>query len=171
MAIIGRLLLRLIVVALGAAVAIYFGTVASCIANWGRFAALINLPPDSHLIVDIVMAAFMAFVLVHVVSIMLGPALIGIAVAETFAIRSWIFHALNGALSSWVGWVTLGRGRAFSEFYDNSMAILATGLVAGFVYWLIAGWNAGIVKPAAPAISPPAPGDARGDARGDAISR
>jgi hypothetical protein len=103
-----------------------------------------------------IMYAMMAFILVHVVSIMLAPALIGIAIAETFAIRSWIFHALNGALSSWVGWVTLGRGREFSEFYDNALAILATGLVAGFVYWLIAGWNAGVIKPA-PA---PVPGGA-----------
>jgi hypothetical protein len=153
MHLIGRLLLRLIVVSLGAVFAIYFGTWASCIANWGRFAAMINLPPESNVIVDMIMSAFMAFILVHVVSIMLAPALIGIAVAETFAVRSWIFHALNGALSSWVGWVTIGRGREFSEFYDNALAILATGLVAGFVYWLIAGWNAGVIKPA-PATVP-----------------
>jgi hypothetical protein len=148
MYLVGRLLLRLIVVSLGAAFAIYFGTMASCLANWGRFVALIGIPPDSHVIVEMIMYAMMAFVLVHVVSIMLAPALIGIAIAETFAIRSWIYHALNGALSSWVGWVTLGRGREFSEFYDNALAILATGLVAGFVYWLIAGWNAGVIKPA-----------------------
>jgi hypothetical protein len=156
MHLVGRLLLRLIVVSLGAAVAIYFGTMASCIANWDRFAALINLPPDSHVIVNTIMGAFMAFILVHVVAIMLAPALIGIAIAETFTIRSWIFHALNGALSSWVGWVTIGRGRELSEFYDNALAILATGLVAGFVYWLIAGWNAGVIKPArAPVPQPP----------------
>jgi len=154
MALIGRLLLRLVVVSLGAAVAIYFGTLASCIANWGRFVALIGIPPDSHAIVDIILAAVMAFIMSQAVFMMLAPALIGIAIAETFAIRSWIFHALNGALSIWVGWVTLGRGREFSEFYDNALAILATGLVAGFVYWLIAGWNAGVMKPAAPAISP-----------------
>jgi len=154
MALIGRLLLRLVVVSLGAAVAIYFGTLASCIANWGRFVALIGIPPDSHAIVDIILAAVMAFIMSQAVFMMLAPALIGIAIAETFAIRSCIFHALNGALSIWVGWVTLGRGREFSEFYDNALAILATGLVAGFVYWLIAGWNAGVMKPAAPGIPP-----------------
>jgi hypothetical protein len=157
MGFIGRLLLRLIVVSLGAAVAIYFATVVSCIANWTRFTTIIDLPPDSHIAITLVVGAVMAFVLSQAVFMMLAPALIGIAIAETFAIRSWIFHALNGGLSIWVGWVTLGRGREFSEFYDNTLAILATGLVAGFVYWLIAGWNAGVMKPVSPPV-PPSPG-------------
>jgi hypothetical protein len=159
MALIGRLILRLIVVSLGAFTAIYLGTAVACIANWARFIALLGLPPDNPTVVNIIIGVIMAFVLSYATLIMLLPATIGIAIAETFTIRSWMFHTLNGGLSIWVGWVTLGRGRNFDEFYDNPMAIVATGLSAGFVYWLIAGWNAGVMKPA-PAAAPPAPGAA-----------
>jgi len=155
MAVIGRLILRLIVVSLGAFVAIYVGSAVACVANWNRFLTLHDVPPDSHIAIRIIIAVVMAFVLSYATLIMLTPATIGIAIAETFTIRSWIFHTLNGGISIWVGWVTLGRGRDFSEFYDNPLAIVATGLSAGFVYWLIAGWNAGVVKPA-PAAAPPA---------------
>ena len=34
---------------------------------------------------------------------------VGILISEAFAIRSWIFHALNGAISAWVGWQTVRR--------------------------------------------------------------
>ena len=32
------------------------------------------------------------------------PGSVGILISEAFAIRSWIFHALNGAISGWIGW-------------------------------------------------------------------
>jgi hypothetical protein len=157
MALIGRLLLRLIVVSLGAFVAIYVGSVVACVANWNRLGAVfLDAPPDSHVAVQIIFAVVMSFILSYATLIMLMPAAIGIAIAETFTIRSWIFHALNGGISIWVGWVLLARGRDFAELYDNPLAIVATGLSAGLAYWLIAGWNAGVIKPAAPVV-PAAP--------------
>src|SRR5213075_299056 len=32
------------------------------------------------------------------------PSSVGILISEAFAIRSWIFHALNGAIAGWIGW-------------------------------------------------------------------
>ena len=36
------------------------------------------------------------------------PASIGILISEAFAIRSWIFHVLNGVVSAWLGWQFYG---------------------------------------------------------------
>ena len=44
----------------------------------------------------------MLFILLF--SVMWLPGAIGILISEAFAIRSWIFHALNGAVSAWIGW-------------------------------------------------------------------
>src|SRR5262249_35026663 len=160
MALIGRLILRLIVVSLGACVAIYLGSVVACVANWDRFIDVLGMakaevPAGAHVFVNIVLGAVMAFIVSYATLIMLMPAAIGIAVAETFTVRSWIFHTLNGGISIWIGWVLLGRGRDFAELYENPRAIVATGLTAGLVYWLIAGWNAGVMKPE---VVPPASG-------------
>ena len=46
--------------------------------------------------------------LVMLLSMMWLPAAIGILISEAFAIRSWIFHALNGAVSAWIGWSLFG---------------------------------------------------------------
>ena len=43
------------------------------------------------------------------------------------------------------------------ELHDRPLPLLAAGLGAGFVYWAIAGWNAGIMKPA-PAVPTAAAG-------------
>ena len=161
MAIIGRLLLRLIVVSIGAAVAIVAGIAVACVANWKGFLAMAGIPPDSHVAAELVLAGAMVFILIRATFVMLMPAVIGILVAETFAIRSWIFHALNGAVSIWVGWgAAMGDARVRSEFYDDPLTILATGLAAGFVYWVIAGSSAGVMKPARASPSGPAPGAA-----------
>jgi len=161
MAIINRLLLRLIVVSLGTAVAIIAGIAVACFANWKGFIDMAGIPPDSHVAAELVLAGAMVFILIRATFVMLMPAVIGILVAETFAIRSWIFHALNGAVSIWVGWgAAMGDARVRSEFYDDPLTILATGLAAGFVYWVIAGSSAGVMKPARASPSGPAPGAA-----------
>jgi len=161
MAIISRLLLRLIVVSIGTAVAIVAGIMVACAANWNGFVAMAGIPPDSEGTAKLVLFGAMVFILIRATFVMLMPAVIGILVAETFAVRSWIFHALNGAVSIWVGWgAAMGDARVRSEFYDDPVTILATGLAAGFVYWVIAGSSAGVMKPARASPSGPAPGAA-----------
>jgi len=67
--------------------------------------------------------------------------------AETFALRSWMFHAGNGAVSAWIGWNLFGYMDNTRVPLNGPAAVLAAGLAGGFAYWAIAGWNAGFWKP------------------------
>jgi hypothetical protein len=93
---------------------------------------------------------------------MMLPAAIGILISEALAIRSWIFHAANGAISAWIGQVTMVEMHAPYDFYNAPLIVIGAGIAAGFVYWAVAGWSAGFWKPvftwretsAAPPIAP-----------------
>ena len=76
-----------------------------------------------------------------------APALAGVFIAETFAIRSWMFHVGNGALSALLGWTLTRDLRDQHHFFSNPTILVAAGIAAGFAYWLIAGWTAGFWKP------------------------
>ena len=88
---------------------------------------------------------------------------IGILISEAFAIRSWIFHAGNGAVSAWIGWSLFGYVDDTRIPLNEPLAVLAAGLAGGLAYWAVAGWSAGFWKPvfrdpsggAAGAASPP----------------
>jgi zinc transporter ZupT len=76
------------------------------------------------------------------------PALLVIVLAEAFAIRTVIYYALAGAAVaaflylSFRGFDTLAlRVNGFARRELEIMA--AAGIFAGFVYWIIAGRNAG----------------------------
>jgi len=92
------------------------------------------------------------------------PAAIGILLAETFALRSWMFHAGNGAVSALIAWNLFGYVDDRHVALNQPAAVIAAGLAGGFAYWAIAGWNAGFWKPLVrtgsaaalpPAASPP----------------
>lgn len=72
-----------------------------------------------------------------------------IVVTESFALRSWLYYAAAGAVMGVLALVTLEteHGRAMSSRMADFEALIfvAAGLVAGLVYWLIAGRNAGAV--------------------------
>ena len=74
------------------------------------------------------------------------PALAGVLAAEAFAIRSVLFHAGNGAVCALIGWSLTGDLRD-QQFLSKPTVLVAAGIAAGFVYWLIAGWTAGFWKP------------------------
>jgi hypothetical protein len=92
-----------------------------------------------------VMVAFGAvFVSAHA----LVPVLLVVVCAEAVPIRSLLFYAIAGALLGVVlylnanGWdLAAVSVRGFARRELEIMA--AAGIVAGFVYWLIAGRNAG----------------------------
>ena len=82
-------------------------------------------------------------------------------ISEGFAIRSWMFHALNGAVTAWIGWSLFGYVDDTHVSINDPLAVTAAGLAGGFAYWLIAGWSAGFWKPVFrrhDAILLPAPG-------------
>ena len=79
------------------------------------------------------------------------PGSVGMLISEAFAIRSWIFHALNGAISAWLGWQMFGRSTVGHVPMNETTFIFGAGLAGGFAYWAVAGRSAGFWKPVYPA--------------------
>ena len=67
-------------------------------------------------------------------------------IAEAFAIRSWIFHVANGGISAWVGLNTMVEMRKPADFYSEPIIVVGAGIVAGFVYWAVAGLERGLLE-------------------------
>src|SRR6266478_1222550 len=91
----GRLLLRLLLVPLGYAVAVVVGTLVIVFGSWKLGEAAAHADTQAFAIFGFVFAA--PVLLVMLLSLMWLPAAIGILISETFAIRSFVFHAGNGA--------------------------------------------------------------------------
>jgi hypothetical protein len=151
-----RLLLRFLLVPLGYFAAVIAGTLVILFGAWrlGEYAALSD--PDVQPFVIIGLAVAGPILLTALVCIMWLPSAIGILISEAFALRSWIFHAANGAASAWIGWNLFGDLDASRIPLNQPMPIVAAGLAAGFAYWAIAGWNAGFWKPVFRRPAPPA---------------
>lgn len=73
----------------------------------------------------------------------LVPAALIIIYAELTAWRDWLFYALGGAATAIV--IIVWKWRPQTEDISTFAAILATGVVGGFVYWMISGRSAGII--------------------------
>lgn len=79
------------------------------------------------------------------------PAVIMIAIAETFKIRSLLVHAAAGAAVIFLGYYGNGLSQPYEESIDrapppisrNAEIAAAAGIVFGLTYWLIAGRRAG----------------------------
>ncbi|MCK0206439.1 hypothetical protein MWN33_00145 [Starkeya koreensis] len=150
-----RLLLRFIIVPLGMIV----GFIASfCVVLFGywRLGDVLagNAEVQAEALFDALAAA--SYLLVMVVLAMWAVALIGILFAEAFAVRSWIFHVANGAVSAWLAASVFAPYAQAPVPFDGNLYIVAAGLAGGLGYWLVAGWSAGFWKPIGPA-RPPAP--------------
>lgn len=148
--IVGRFLLRFLLVPLGALVAVLVAVTFVLVANWNRFSAIVaQQTGGDELIVAIFLAgAWITFIAAVSAMAMMTPAALGALFAEAFAIRSWVFHVANGGLSAWVGLNTMVVTREPYDFFHNEPIIaIGAGLVAGFAYWVVAGWNAGFWKP------------------------
>lgn len=143
--ILGRLIMRMLLVPLGGGLAIVAAVLFVVAAQWNRFAAAVEVDPSGEAFIGLAFVG--AFMLAMLASSMLLPAIAGALVAEAFAIRSWMFHTANGGLSAWVGYTMLADTRSHSQFYNDPLIVVAAGIAAGFVYWLVAGWSAGFWKP------------------------
>lgn len=150
---VGRLILRVLIVPLGAVVAICVAEAVVIASHWSKFLAALAANPnagDDAMLTFVFVAPAFFLALSLAAFLMLLPAAIGVVIAEALAIRSWIYHAANGGISAWVGWSLIDKDYGF---YDQPALIIAAGLAAGFAYWLIAGWSAGFWKPV---FTPPA---------------
>jgi len=173
--IIGRFILRFLLVPLGACFAMCAAMLMLIFSYWNAFLAVAHADPE--LQQNYFMALFFAgpelmLILAYSASMMMLPAAIGVIVAETFAIRSWIYHALNGGLAAWIGWYAISNMREEYQFLTNPTVVIAAGIAAGFAYWLVAGWSAGFWKPVfapPPPVAPPPSALESGDVvgRGD----
>lgn len=157
----GRLLLRILVVPLGAFVAIMVAVLVVIVGEWHAFLAAVTANPgaqENYFIALVLFGPWIAMVLSVSALIMLTPGAIGILIAEAFAIRAGWFHIGNGIVSAWVGWSLVDKPGEEFRYFTDSKIVLAAGFGAGIAYWLIAGWSAGFYKPvfAREASPPPA---------------
>src|SRR5262245_50206004 len=154
-----RFLLRLLLVPLGAAAALTAAMMVVLAAHWNEVAALANADPDAQgnwLIAFVVAGPILALLLSMTLVAAALPAAVGVLIAEAFAIRSWMFHALNGGLSAWIGWSVMQDAQDQYRFLTEPKVMVAAGLAGGLAYWLVAGWTAGFWKP----VFGPAPAQA-----------
>jgi hypothetical protein len=153
--ILGRFLMRLLLVPLGGCIAICVAMVVVLVAEWNRWAGL-NNDDISGLTAFFVIGPMLIFSMAY----MLLPGTLAALIAEAFAIRSWMYHATCGGLSAAASLATVG---ALDKEYDISgepLIAIAAGIAAGFAYWAVAGWSAGFWKPVfatARPLEPPPP--------------
>jgi hypothetical protein len=83
------------------------------------------------------------------------PAAVGVLISEGFAIRHWAFHALNGAVSVWLGSLFISQNDKGAAYLNVPVVVIGAGIAAGFAYWAVAGWSAGFWKPVFGAAMPP----------------
>jgi hypothetical protein len=99
-----------------------------------------------------VFSVAVGFSAVLISGLALLPAMIVIAIAEAFRLRSVLFYAAVGGL----GFLALYYGAGFADrvaggpMTREMEIIAAAGIVAGLVYWLLAGRNAGKWREPAP---------------------
>jgi hypothetical protein len=139
--ILGRLLMRILLVPLGGGIALVVAMMFVMVAHWNRIEAAATDDPNG------LMTLLIAPMLALSVAYMLFPSALAVLIAEAFAIRSWMYHAGGGGLSAAVSLATVG---AFDKSYDMSdepLIAIGAGIAAGFAYWAVAGWSAGFWKP------------------------
>jgi hypothetical protein len=145
-----RFLLRLLLVPLGAALAITAAMAVVLIAHRNELAALANANRDAQeawLLAFVFAGPVLAMLLTFWIGFTAAAAAVGVLIAEAFAIRSWIFHALNGGISAWIGWSIMQDVHDQYRFLTEPKIMVAAGLAGGLAYWLVAGWTALFWKP------------------------
>ncbi|MGH6769610.1 MAG: hypothetical protein ACRECO_11385 [Xanthobacteraceae bacterium] len=138
-----RLLLRFLLVPLGYLAAVIAATLVIVFGAW-RLGTIDTSAYPEAAIVGMVAGPILAAVLL---ATMWLPASIGILISEAFAIRSWIFHAANGAASAWFGWHLFGSIDGSPVPLHEPLHVIAAGLAGGFAYWAVAGFSAGFWLP------------------------
>jgi len=145
-----RLLLRFILVPLGAAVALAAATAFIVIAHRNALVAVLDADPQAQQDYFVALAfggPLLALLLSIWAFYVFVSAAIGVLISEAFAIRSWVFHAANGGLSAWLGWALTQDIRDEYRFLTEPRILVAAGLLAGLAYWIVSGWTAGFWKP------------------------
>ncbi len=140
MAILGRIVMVFIGYGLARVAAALVFTIGTLTPGWDDLAAL-GLP-------SVALWSIVGVAAVFIWGVALLPALLVIALAEGFALRSSVLYAvLGGALA-----LALCFGLDFAGYIAEPdvarerEVLAAAGIAGGLVYWLLAGRNAGLVK-------------------------
>ena len=142
-----RLLMRFLMVPLGYFAASTAATLVVLIGWWQFAEATIGARADNHdfAVLGLVIAG--PILLMVMLANLLLPVSIGILISEAFAIRSWVFHVLNGIVATWVGWQFFGSATGTGTPLEQPLVVVAAGIAGGFAYWAVAGFSAGFYKP------------------------
>jgi hypothetical protein len=144
---VARLLLRFLLIPLGYFVAVLAGTLVIVIGSWKLAPMAASGDPETNTMAFLGFLFAAPVLLVMLLSAMWLPSGIGVLISEAFAIRSWIFHAANGAVSAWIGWSLFGYVDDSRIALNQPLAVVAAGLAGGFAYWAVAGSSAGFWRP------------------------
>src|SRR5262245_45396771 len=100
---ISHLLVRMLLVSLGCVLAGCVATLVAFLANWKVFLSVIGGEAvTSGDVVAVLVGLAMLLVGSAATFPMLLPATIGITISEALAVRSLVFHVLNGVATIWV---------------------------------------------------------------------
>ena len=131
-----------VLVGLVAVVAIY--AALSSLPNAPAYFDVMGVSPIAVLVVP-PLGMFVYFLTIVVTGL---QTLIFALIAEFFALRNFLVHMLFGAAAAAGGFFLIWPGaEENAERWADIGIIAAAGLVAGLVYWLIAGRDAGFRRP------------------------
>jgi hypothetical protein len=141
-------------------IVIFFSFIAASFAGGFVIVAAVLFPAWSQLELGpvdngvVAIATTVGFVFVSGFAFL--PAALAAAIAEMVPIRSSLFYALAGAAIGVVAYATLGGFDVAALSIDGytrreTEVAVAAGIVAGLVYWLLAGRNAGRWRESPPA--------------------
>lgn len=145
-----RLLLRLLIVPLGG-LAGMIAALAIILVGYWQLGDLISGATEIEAVALADALTTAAFAMMAIVVLMGGISLIGVLFAEAFAVRSWVFHVANGAVSALIAAQIFPPYPDAPVPFNGMLYILGAGLAGGLVYWAVAGWSAGFWKPLGPA--------------------
>ena len=132
---------------------IFFACIAASLAAGAVITFAVMFPAVSNLVLDgferSVLGYLFAFGAIFISFFAFLPTLIVIAVGESLGIRTAIYYAVAGAAvaaftyMSSTGWNTLAL--TVDGFARRELEVMTgAGIAAGFIYWTIAGRNAGV---------------------------
>jgi hypothetical protein len=157
MAMIGYVLKRILMVLVGYLVAVLVGLIAvvliyailSSLPNAPTYFGLMEFTPIAVLVVP-PLGMFIYFLTIILTG---AQTLVFALIAEFFSLRSFWLHMLFGAAAAASGFMLIWPDAADDPERWADMGIIAgAGLVAGLIYWLIAGRDAGFRRPLIKAI-------------------
>jgi hypothetical protein len=147
---------------------IFFAFLAACFVAGTIVVTALLFPEFSDLGPDMVdqdtLNIVLGFGFIFISGFALLPAMVVVAITEAFYIRSALTYAVGGALvgaACYLGLVPFDPDTLhFEGIVRRHLEIMTgAGIVAGLVYWIIAGRNAGgwRVAPRQPSPPPPLP--------------